>query len=408
MSVDARQKPSLVLVTGMSGAGKSTAARALEDLGWFVIDNLPPQILPDAVAAAPREHLGDWSGRRRGCAWWRCLRRTGQRPQAVAGQWSRRADALPRGQRRIIGASVREQQAPAPTAGQRQTPRGHRAGTVTAVRVPRDSPTWSSTPLDSTCTTSVAASRQRSRMTNGCSCAPRSCRSGSSTGSRSMPTSFWTFGSCPTPTGCPSCANSPAWMPRSTITWSTVPKRATFLDGVTSMVRLVAEGFLREGKRYITVAIGCTGGKHRSVALLGESERAARARRGGDARSPIAIWGGNDDEMPRDSLKAMDPGRRVGRGPRSCRDSAALRRVTDNLTAVVGVSDDGGSSGRLRRDFGVPPPGDLRMALAALCGDDTWGRTWSRVVQHRFGGAGRSQGAFSGESAHHVAVGGDR
>lgn len=70
----------------------------------------------------------------------------------------------------------------------------------------------------------------------------------------------------------------------------------------------------------------------------------------------------------------------------------AMRRVTDNLTAVVGVSDDGGSSGRLRQEFGVLPPGDLRMALAALCGDDTWGRTWSRVVQHRFHGEGDLNG----------------
>jgi uncharacterized cofD-like protein len=70
----------------------------------------------------------------------------------------------------------------------------------------------------------------------------------------------------------------------------------------------------------------------------------------------------------------------------------ALRRVTADLTAVVGVSDDGGSSGRLRREFEVPPPGDLRMALAALCGDDSWGRTWSRVVQHRFGGDGELAG----------------
>jgi uncharacterized cofD-like protein len=67
---------------------------------------------------------------------------------------------------------------------------------------------------------------------------------------------------------------------------------------------------------------------------------------------------------------------------------AALRRVSSLLTAVVTVADDGGSSGRLRRDFGVLPPGDLRMALAALCGDDDWGTTWSRVVQHRFGGRG--------------------
>jgi uncharacterized cofD-like protein len=67
---------------------------------------------------------------------------------------------------------------------------------------------------------------------------------------------------------------------------------------------------------------------------------------------------------------------------------AALRRVTDRVTAVVTVADNGGSSGRLRREFGVLPPGDLRMALAALCGDDDWGRTWSRVVQHRFQSAG--------------------
>ncbi|MGH3305271.1 MAG: gluconeogenesis factor YvcK family protein, partial [Streptosporangiaceae bacterium] len=63
---------------------------------------------------------------------------------------------------------------------------------------------------------------------------------------------------------------------------------------------------------------------------------------------------------------------------------SGLRRVTRDLTAVVTVADDGGSSGRLRREFGVLPPGDLRMALAALCGDDEWGTTWSRVIQHRF------------------------
>ena len=70
----------------------------------------------------------------------------------------------------------------------------------------------------------------------------------------------------------------------------------------------------------------------------------------------------------------------------------ALRRVTDSLTAVVGVADDGGSSGRLRADFGIIPPGDLRMALAALCGDDAWGRTWQQVIQHRFGGEGELAG----------------
>jgi uncharacterized cofD-like protein len=71
---------------------------------------------------------------------------------------------------------------------------------------------------------------------------------------------------------------------------------------------------------------------------------------------------------------------------------AALRHVTRQLTAVVTVADDGGSSGRLRQELGVLPPGDLRMALAALCGDDEWGRTWSEVIQHRFRGEGPLQG----------------
>lgn len=71
---------------------------------------------------------------------------------------------------------------------------------------------------------------------------------------------------------------------------------------------------------------------------------------------------------------------------------AALRRLTPDLTAVVTVADNGGSSGRLRDEFGVLPPGDLRMALAALCGDDRWGQTWARVLQHRFASEGEMDG----------------
>ena len=78
----------------------------------------------------------------------------------------------------------------------------------------------------------------------------------------------------------------------------------------------------------------------------------------------------------------------------------SLRRVTPHLTAVVGVSDDGGSSGRIREQFGVLPPGDLRMALAALCGDDTWGSTWARVLQHRF----ESDGDLDGHSLGNLLI----
>jgi uncharacterized cofD-like protein len=66
--------------------------------------------------------------------------------------------------------------------------------------------------------------------------------------------------------------------------------------------------------------------------------------------------------------------------------------TVDELTAVVTVADNGGSSGRLRREFDVLPPGDLRMALAALCGSDDWGTTWAEVLQHRFAGEGEMNG----------------
>lgn len=71
---------------------------------------------------------------------------------------------------------------------------------------------------------------------------------------------------------------------------------------------------------------------------------------------------------------------------------SAARRLTPYVTAVVTVADDGGSSGRLRSELGVVPPGDLRMALAALASDSPHGRLWATILQHRFGGSGALAG----------------
>lgn len=71
---------------------------------------------------------------------------------------------------------------------------------------------------------------------------------------------------------------------------------------------------------------------------------------------------------------------------------SALRLVCEQVTAIVTVADNGGSSGRLRADYEVLPPGDLRMALTALCDDSEWGQTWSDVLQHRFTGDGHLSG----------------
>jgi uncharacterized cofD-like protein len=61
-----------------------------------------------------------------------------------------------------------------------------------------------------------------------------------------------------------------------------------------------------------------------------------------------------------------------------------LREYTRNITAVVTVADDGGSSGRLRRELGVLPPGDFRNNLAALSRDEA---LMTQLLQYRFGGS---------------------
>jgi uncharacterized cofD-like protein len=67
---------------------------------------------------------------------------------------------------------------------------------------------------------------------------------------------------------------------------------------------------------------------------------------------------------------------------------AAARRYADDLCAIVSVADDGGSSGRLRAAFGIPPPGDLRKCLVALADPESM---WTAAFEHRFD-AGELQG----------------
>ena len=59
----------------------------------------------------------------------------------------------------------------------------------------------------------------------------------------------------------------------------------------------------------------------------------------------------------------------------------AVRRYASDITAIVSVADDGGSSGRLREALGIPAPGDLRRCLVALAAPDS---LWALVFEHRF------------------------
>lgn len=101
--------------------------------------------------------------------------------------------------------------------------------------------------------------------------------------------------------------------------------------------------------------------------------------------------GPDDPATPAGGLHAVA----LGGGHGLYASLSALRLIPEvgEVTAIVTVADDGGSSGRLRRELsGLLPPGDLRMALAALAADDPEGRRWAGLVQHRFGGTGALAG----------------
>ena len=72
-----------------------------------------------------------------------------------------------------------------------------------------------------------------------------------------------------------------------------------------------------------------------------------------------------------------------------------IKHKTANITAIVTVADDGGSSGRLRRDFGLLPPGDFRMCISALADDES---LVSQLFQYRFGKTASGENGLTGHS----------
>ncbi|MCK4693330.1 MAG: YvcK family protein, partial [Anaerolineales bacterium] len=89
-------------------------------------------------------------------------------------------------------------------------------------------------------------------------------------------------------------------------------------------------------------------------------------------------------------VEAVAQHRRLERGPKIVTIGGGtglstllrgLKRHTGNLTAIVTVTDDGGSSGRLRRSLGLPPPGDIRACIAALSDDED---LLTQLFQYRF------------------------
>ncbi|MGZ6942530.1 MAG: RNase adapter RapZ [Oryzihumus sp.] len=272
----------LVVVTGMTGAGRSTAAKELEDLGFFVVDNLPPQLVPDVVRLVD-ESQGD--------------------RQPVAVVVDVRSGSFFAGLQEVLARGgtgrsttlvfleaddatlVRRQEAARrphpPQEGGRLLDGLRRERTVLGdLRAEADIVIDTSNLNVHQLTDKVAEAFGTEHT-------------------MSLKVTVVSFGF---KYGIPVDADlvadmrflpNPYWVPelrhlsgRDGEVAAYVkdrPEAQEFLDLYLDLIRTVGAGYLREGKRFMTVAVGCTGGKHRSVAMT--EEIAQRLRSAGlDAR----------------------------------------------------------------------------------------------------------------------------
>jgi len=266
----------LVLVTGMTGAGRSTAAKALEDLGWFVVDNLPPQLLSSVVhlvggaddeetrLAVVVDARSRWFFTELTGALDR-LRESGIRPSVLFLEAS--DDVL-----------VRRQE-----AARRPHPLQHGGRLLDGIAEEREVLATLRGDADVLIdTTSINVHQLGAKIATAFG----------DPSSRTLRATIVSFGfKYGIPVDADMVADmrflpNPHWVPElRPLTGLDEAVRAyvrehpdavAFLDSYEQLLETLTGGFVREGKRFVTIAIGCTGGKHRSVAMseaLGERLR---------------------------------------------------------------------------------------------------------------------------------------
>ena len=257
----------VILVTGMSGAGRSTATRALEDIGWFVVDNLPPTLMTNVVDYVAL--------------------RTGSKKVAVV------ADV--RGGQ--LFDELRESLKAIETAGHDLRVLFLEAGDEALVR--RYESSRRPHPLQRDDSLLGAVQRERKLLSDLRADADividtsnlnvhelRRAIEGSfgDDDHAKLRATIMSFGfKYGIPVDSDMVADlrflpNPYWDPNlkdltgldSAVNDRVVsnPEAQEFLTKYAQIFELVSEGYVREGKRFVTIAMGCTGGKHRSVAMV--------------------------------------------------------------------------------------------------------------------------------------------
>jgi len=276
--VMAADPPELVLVSGMSGAGRSSAADVLEDLGWFVIDNLPPELLPTVVklvsdgeravskiAVVVDVRSGSFFAALQSSI--EAIRSRGLRPTLLFLEASdevlvrryesvRRPHPLQGKEGRVLDGIVRE----------REVLRELRANADLVID-----------------TSNLNVHQLTTKIVNAFGAED----------DQALRATIMSFGY---KYGIPVDADhvvdcrflpNPYWVPHlrgqtglDAEVREYVLKQddaVPFLDHYENLMSLLARGYLREGKRFVTIAVGCTGGKHRSVAIADELGARLRA-----------------------------------------------------------------------------------------------------------------------------------
>ena len=261
----AERVPDIVIITGMSGAGRSTAGRSLEDLGWYVVDNLPPALLPTMLDLADRASLAGIAAivdvRSRAFSTdlkssIASLAARGVSPQVV---FLEAADD-------VLVRRFENVRRPHPMQGDGRVLDG-----ITAERELLRAVRGDSDIVLDTSALNVHQLRARVHEFFG---------GGAAAGPRLHIMSFgYKYG---LPVDADLVADcrflpNPHWVPElRPFSGQDAPVRdyvlgqpaaAQFLDAYLSVLEISLAGFEREGKRFVTLAVGCTGGKHRSVAM---------------------------------------------------------------------------------------------------------------------------------------------